>query len=149
MFVAVTFAIICVFVIILCSTCVQRDYLYGFWTSDDCEENDAESIMLFIGEPDGMLWVTRPCYLIIMDDICSQGFEMKYRQPLLGIYSTDFCAQVKFDDSPIWPEDVEMSVDMRDGSLRVHADGVLYARLHRQNDITSATRGLIGAELVD
>ena len=137
MITAIVLAVIIV-AIILAVACVHDDYLYGFWTTDDCEDNDCASIMLFIGAPTGMLWVERACYLVIMDNVCSQGMKMSYRRPLLsGPYSSGFTADIELDDDPVWPKSVRVDVDMTDGSLRVTADGVMYARLHKAHEITN------------
>lgn len=148
MYAQIIIAVICVAIIIAIAS-VQRDYLYGFWTTDDCDDNDCSSIMLFIGEPEGIFWVTRTCYLIIMDDICSQGMTMKYRQPLLGIYSSGFTADITLDDDPVWPSEASIDVDMTDGSLRVTSDGVMYARLYKSHEITNGARGIVTTDLVD
>lgn len=132
-----------------------EDYLYGFWVADGdefCEESDIDSMLLFIGDREcGWFSNTRTCYIIIMNDLCNQGFTLTYKTGWagigVGVYRTR--AHVEFDEDAIWPEDVLVDVDMRAGTLRVHADGTEYARLHKQHETSNVAKLLEGAELVD
>lgn len=151
--------IICAVIIVICvlrwNQCAQEDYLYGFWTADGdqfCDESEIDSMLLFIGEPDGNIitGVERACYIIIMNGICSQEFTMKYRPsyagPGISAYSFDF---EYVGDDGIWPCDLTCTVDMREGTMRIHGEGKTYALLNKQHDITNITRGLIDADMID
>lgn len=121
----------------------HHEYLYGFWTADGgafCETTDIDSMLLFVGHPgdDG----SRTSYLIISPDICNQGLELSLRGSPWCLSDTyTWHAHVVFDETPIWPEYVDIIVSKSDGTLRVvDADGVLYASLNKQNDITNVAR---------
>jgi len=129
-----------------------EDYLYGFWTADGDEEADIESMMLFIGDPErGWIKTTRTCYLVIMNDICNQGFSMEYTRGWgsSGINRYVIKPTITFDESSYWPENVIVEVDIRNGTMIIHKDGVTYARLHKQNDTTNHARALSLEQLND
>jgi hypothetical protein len=132
-----------------------EDYLYGFWVAEGdefCETAEIDSMLVFIGEPDrGWVSQTRTCYIIIMNDLCNQGFKLTYRCGWTGIGVGKYCvrADVEFDEEDIWPETVSVTVDMRDGTMKIHSGDTVYARLHKQHDTTNSCRQLEDAELVD
>src|ERR1700743_3085641 len=86
--------IICVIILIIFifiyinakNTFMQEKYLYGFWVAENddfCERADISSMMIFIGPADKS-WrgATRTWYIIIMNDLCNQGFTISYRPAL-------------------------------------------------------------------
>lgn len=137
------------------NTSSYEDYLYGFWVAEGdefCEESEIESMLVFIGEPDcSFRSRSRTCYIIIMNNLCNQGFTLNYRPgwASIGVGQYRIYADVEFDEDDIWPEQVCVDVDMRDGSMKVHADGTVYARLSKQHDTTNIARSLEDAELVE
>lgn len=154
------YAVLVVIIIILYyiaswNTNTYEDYLYGFWTAagdDFCEESDIESMMVFIGEPEiSRSSRTRTCYIIIMNDLSAQGFTLEYKSSWASIGSRKYeiCADVLFDDEQIWPTKVNISVDMRVGIMKIYRDGVIYAKINKQHDITNQCRTIEGAELVE
>ena len=123
-----------------------EDYLYGFWTASEdefCEEAEITSIMMFIGQPESS-WgnITRYGYLVISDDICNQSFTMNYRKGWGGLSIDDYRIKpcIEFDESQYWPQDVIIDVDIMNGTMIIHKDGITYARLHKQNEITNAAK---------
>ena len=152
----ILYACLVVFVLYILATWHTRtneDYLYGFWVADGdafCEESDIESMLVFIGEPTGWWKATRMCYIIIMDDLCNQGFTMKYRRgwaPTVGKYSIS--ADVVFDDIPIWEDNVTFTHDIRDGTLTICSGDTIYAKLTKEHDTTNLARAVASVELVD
>lgn len=123
----------------------HSEYLYGFWTADGgefCETADIDSMLLFIGRPgDGG---ERISYLVIGPDVCSQGMELQLSGSWWGFGDTyTWHAVVSADDAPVWPEHVDIIVSKADGTLRVvDSEGILYASLSKQNDITNTARAI-------
>jgi hypothetical protein len=60
-----------------------------------------------------------------------------------------FTADISFDEEDIWPQTVKISLDMRDGVLRVFSDDVMYARLNKQHDTTNVAKLLSSTETDD
>ncbi len=117
-------------------------YLYGFYCADGdefCETTDIDSMMIFIGEP-CVSWTTteRTCYMIIMNDICNQGFTMKYSQGYAGIGMGKYVitADLDYDNDCIWPDRVTFEFNILDGTLKIHDGEIIYAKLYKQNDVT-------------
>jgi len=161
---------IVVFIIVLIFYSIARmnrmayeDYLYGFWTADGdefCENAEINSMMMFIGEieaserfNDFKWWnCTRGCYVIIMDDIANQGFTLTYRPGWtgvgIGVYRVRATAEFDEPEFPLWEGEVCVDVDIVKGTLQIHSDGTVYAKLHRQNDISNAAKMLEAAKMV-
>jgi hypothetical protein len=122
-----------------------EQYMYGLWTADDdfCADACISSMLLFIGEPcSGWTSVTRPCYLIIADNITSQLFDMQYRTGwggmVVGTYTVT--ATVKFENSDafgVGDKPVEFVFDMPRGVLTIRDDDRIYGKLYKQNDISN------------
>ncbi len=154
---SITTALIIVVIILLIVACkntmAAEDYLYGFWVAEAdvfCEESEIESMMLFIGERAGTLYSTRECYLVIMNNLCNQSLTLSYWSvcPTLTAQYT-IAATAEFDEAAIWPEHVQLTVDMQKGTLSIYSDEVLYAQLNKQHDTTNISRALLGADLVE
>jgi hypothetical protein len=150
--IAVVAIIIILYYILNWNTAAYEDYLYGCWVAEDdafCESADIDSMMLFIGEPESKGFSTaRTCYLIIMTDLANDGLTLRYRPNWggvgLGKYSVR--AEVCFDDEQLWDEEVTLTVDMRKGTLKIRNGDMVYAKLHKQHDITNAAKLLEGDE---
>jgi hypothetical protein len=130
----------------------NEDYLYGFWLADGddfCARSGINSMLLFIGRPDsGWLSVTRPCYIIIMNNLCNQGLTLTYSPRYWpGSYGLDVRAE--FDDESIWPENVRVTTDIHTGTLVVTSGDTIYAELTKQHDTTNAARLFEDYELTD
>lgn len=153
--ICIVIIIILLYVFSTWNTSANENYLYGFWVADGddfCEESEIDSMLVFIGEPEpGWFSTTRTCYIIIMNDLCAQGFTLNYSTGWAGIGVGKYRinAKVKFDDEDIWPDKVHIDVDMRDGTMKIHSDGVIYARLNKQHDTTNLARQFEDAELVN
>ena len=153
----------CIFIIIVIlyftatwNVNTYEDYLYGFWIAEDdefCEDSEIDSMLLFIGKPeDNWFSRERTCYLVIMNNICAQGFKMKHRTGWGGIGISDYKinAEIAFDDEQIWDDNVKITVDMRTGTMKiVGADGTLYAKLNKQHDVSNITNKMEETELID
>lgn len=155
---AVIIAVCVVIVLIIASwvnTYAYEDYLYGFWLADGdefCELSDIESMLVFIGPPTGYWYKERSCYIIIMNDLCNQGFTLTYRPAWarLGLGKYSVCADVVFDDEKIWDDNVKIIVDVTDGTLKILShDDTLYAALHKQHDTTNIARQMESVELAE
>jgi hypothetical protein len=156
----VLIAIIIVVIVLLMfiasqSRVADEDYLYGFWVADDdefCAESEIDSMMLFIGEPDkGWFSNDRQCYIVIMNDLCSQSMTINYSPPWPGIGGCEYTisANVKFDEEDIWPESVKMTVNMQSGTLKVYSGDTIYAKLTKQHETTNVARRLSDSKLID
>jgi len=146
--------VIIIFFITARNVVSYEDYLYGFWVAENddfTEDSEISSMMLFVGRADGWFRKTRPCYLVIMDDICNQLITLKYWRgwgsPIHGKYRIH--ASVECTDIGIWPETVVIDIDTMRGKMRVHSDGVLLADLHKQHEITNCARAAEMAKLVE
>lgn len=135
------------------NTSTYEDYLYGFWVAegdDFCEESEIDSMLVFIGNAEGGFTVERTCYIIIMNDLCNQGFTLSYRPgwASAGVGKYSVFATVKFDDEDIWDDCVKITVDMRDGTMKISSGDTIYAKLTKQLDTSNMCRELEDAELV-
>lgn len=144
--------IILIIIIIIYNTSLNEEYLYGFWVADDtfCEKSDISSMMIFIGTARwNWLTKTRTCYVIIMDDLCNQGFTITYRPSLfnLGTKYTIY-ADVKFDEENIWEDHVNIETDIYSGSMKIYRGDMMYAKLYKQHDTTNIAHNTKNIELV-
>lgn len=133
----------------------NEDYLYGFWVAENdefCQNSEIDSMMLFIGEPDkGWIKSSRNCYLIIMNDICNQGLTLTYMRgwagPGIGKYNIS--ARAEFDTEQIWDDNVNLSIDIRNGTLIITGrEDTIYAKLVKMHDTTNLAKTLEGVEIV-
>ena len=128
------------------NTSSNEDYLYGCWIADNdefCKESGVESIMMFIGEPEGFATVTRICHIVIMNDVTNQGFTMTYRRGWSGPTIRDyyFRADITFEDEQIWPKNLHVCSSMLDGTLTIcDDDDVIYVKLQKQHDISNGCK---------
>lgn len=146
MIVAILILVIIILVWALNRVDTYEDYLYGFWVAQGdefCEKSGIDSMMLFIGEP-APRWpwqsIKRQGYLIILDGICNQGITIKYSKRWFapGLDSYTIRAEIEFDADNIWPDAVNITVNMLAGTLMVtDDDGIEYASLFKQHDITN------------
>jgi hypothetical protein len=139
------------------NTINNEKYLYGFWIAADdefCNRSDIESMMVFIGEPNNnsiyLFNRTRPCYIIITDDLSNQSFSITYRPSILtppwGPYK--ICVTAQFDDEMIWPERVNIDVNVIEGSMKIYDSDTIYAKLVKYHDITNAAKQANECEFV-
>lgn len=149
-------AIICVcvlvvlYVLAIYNQSAYEQYLTGFWSAENdefCDDSGIESMLLYVGSPTGWTSATRRCYLIITDDICNQLVTMSYRRGWsgIGISKYNIAATLDFQDDdsdksdPVMPPRVSVCVNMLDGTLEIRDNEKVYARLHKQHDITNLT----------
>lgn len=125
----------------------HEQYLFGYWVGDDnfCAEAEIESLSMFIGAPEcGWRRRERHAYILLQmnnGDIISQGLTFDYvpgwAGPGIGPYSIN--ASVDFDDVPLWGDAgcVTISVDPRNGTMRIYDGDKLYAKLYKEHSITN------------
>ncbi len=154
---AVLIAIAIIFVLWIVFTwnvSINEDYLYGYWTAEDddfCEDSDISSMLLFIGEPNaGWRSSQRTGYIIIMNDLCNQGFTLDYTRGWSSISLNKYHikANVQFDEEDIWPECVDIEIDISMGTLRIYSEDVIYAQLTKNHDVTNICRDLESAQII-
>jgi hypothetical protein len=136
--------VITLYVILHWNTDVNEDYLEGFWVAEDafCEEAEIESLLLYIGEKKNG---KRQCYIVISDDITNQSFTISYYRGFSGpgVSTYKIRAKAEFESEQIWDDGtVDISVDMRDGSIRIFDGDKLYVRARKQHEVTEAARYL-------
>lgn len=156
--IAIVAIIVIIYTLLYWNTTAYEGYLYGFWAAsgdDFCAESEIDSMMVFIGEAECTWkpypWTrTRPCYVIIMNDLCNQGFTLSYRPSITGVGLGMYCiwADVVFDDEDIWPGSVSICVDMRVGTMKIYAGDTIYAKLQKQHDTTNLASECAAAELI-
>ncbi len=120
----------------------NEDYLYGFWVAEDddfCEDSGIQSMMLFIGEPTGVVSRSRECYLVIPDEF-NGNFTIDYWRPLFPQFGRRYCIKVK-STCELWPETFTLDVNTHTGVLRVMCGDIIYAKLSKRHDITNCCRG--------
>jgi hypothetical protein len=124
-----------------------EDYFYGCWVAEDdefCESADIESMMMFIGESEnkGLFARERTCYLIIMNDLANTGLTLSYSPTWGGVGIGKYAvnAKVTFDEEQLWDEDVLLTVDMREGTLKISSGDMVWAKLNKQHDITNTAK---------
>ena len=109
------------------------DFKTGFWIGDDdfCEESEVSTFMLYLGPAEHCgLTTTRAGYLII-DDIINDSFSMHYSR-LYGSKAT-----LQFDESDVWPEQVILHVDARQGRMTIKTADTVYARLTKDYSLSN------------
>jgi hypothetical protein len=123
------------------------------WAASDddfCQAGDISSMMLFVGDHETSMTglKTRICHLVIPDTDYNQTFTMSYRMwaPRGNTYA--FGATLTFDGDSIWPEHVDVCVDIISGSIKIHRDGVLYAKLYKQSDISDYCGSMSKSEVI-
>jgi hypothetical protein len=143
-------------------TSTYEDYMYGFWTADNdafCVKSGIDNMMLFIGEPVQQTFKekcqgrkTRPCYLVIMNDIANMPFDLTYTTARTGpsvsnyIIEGNIIPNAAYTGESPWPADATFYFDMNNGSLKIKADGHNYAILLKQHDTTNQARAEAAAE---
>lgn len=154
----ITIIIVVIILLIYAAACAHtadEEYLYGFWVADDdefCEESEIDGMMVFIGEPNrGWFTTERCCYIVIMNDLCSQGFSINYSPPWPGLCGGEYTitASVTFDEETIWPESVKITVNMQNGTLKVHSGDTIYAKLTKQHETTNVARRVGESKILD
>lgn len=142
---AVALLIVVVFYVILhWNTNVHENYLEGFWVAEDafCEEAEIESLLLYIGERKAG---KRQCYIVITDDVTNQSFTLSYSTGFSGpgVSTYKISAKAEFESECIWDDgEVDIAIDMRDGSIRIFRGDKLYVRARKQHEVTEAARYL-------
>ena len=142
----IALAIVCVIVLLWITSIPTDDVLYGFWTAEDdefCEKTEIDSMLLWIGPAkSGLINTTRQCYIIIMSDVCNQGFTITYR-PSSGLqYKVTAACEFEEEPLPEWDR-VHMHADVIAGTLTItSSDGTILARLNKQHDTTNLAKML-------
>jgi hypothetical protein len=130
-------------------TDTYEDYMYGFWTADNdafCTKAGVESIMLFIGAPEQRTFkgrTTRPCHLLVMNDIENVTFDLTYNKSPSSPSLTkpyQVVGDMKFHDKTQWPDDATFIFDMRNGSLKIKSGAKNLGILLKQHDITNVAK---------
>lgn len=122
-----------------------EEAMYGLWIADDnfCEEAEVDSILIFIGRPNGLFFKERPAYIIISPDIANEPFKMRYRSgwggPFIGKYTIGAEVTFEGENQPIESR-VSIEVDLIEGRMRIFAGEKLYGRFYRENQVTSLLR---------
>jgi hypothetical protein len=151
----VVLVIIVLYKIATWNVSAQEEYLYGFWVAEDddfCEESEISSMMVMIGAPEsGWFSNQRTCYIVVADDICSQGFNISYTTgwASIGVGTYRINCEVQFDDENIWPDEVTIEVNMQRGTMRIYAGETVYAMLNKQHEITNLCFAADNAEIID
>lgn len=119
------------------------EYLYGFWTAQDddfCRQSQISSMYLFIGNSGNIFSKERECHLIIsLGDVANQGFTMKYRPSVVN-FTSKYKINAKIDGLSIWPENVNIEVDPRNGTMKIYDKEYIFAKLYKQHDVTNASK---------
>jgi hypothetical protein len=137
--------VIIVLIIVIYHNYIYEQYIYGFWVADDnefCHQAGIKSMLLFIGEPTGVMYTTRTCYIIIMDNMSNQSFTLQYIPFGWFIGKYRIYANVEFSDEQIWESRVCIDVNMTNGTLEISAGDIVYARLTKQHETTNITRNV-------
>ena len=127
------------------NTSSYEEFLYGMWVGDDefCKNANIDSIMMFLGEPDvGLMSCTRDGYIIIVIDgepVVNQGFILNYSPgwsgPSIGPYTVS--SDVTFDEENIWEDDVTITVNIVNGTMRIYNGDTMYAKLYKENTLSN------------
>jgi hypothetical protein len=142
--VVVVILIIVIYFIVYYNTSNYEDYLYGFWVAEGdafCDDAEIDSLLLFIGEKKNN---KRECYLVIMPDVVNQAFTMTHSSSMAGPGISDYkvSAGVEFEEDQIWPDNVDIKVDMRDGTIKIYSSDTMYVNAQKQHDTTNISRYL-------
>lgn len=121
-----------------------ENFMYGYWVADGsfCDQSEIDSMMMFIGSPSTGSIVTRPAHMIITDDIMNQKIEIKYKKINSGLsrkpgkFSID--CELEFEEECQIPNSVTMEFDVKKGSLKIYKDGNMYAKMHKDYEISDS-----------
>lgn len=121
------------------------EHISGYWVADDTqftEKADINSMMLYIGEESKTslfsLKITRECYIVISPNIANQGFTMKYSRSWNSHKNHyEILPDLEFDDEEVIPSSAKWSFDILKGELIITKDDKVYAKLHKQNELSS------------
>jgi hypothetical protein len=127
------------------NTNAQEKYLYGCWIAENDDFTDSaeiDSMMLFIGEPEAKGWLggqRRLGYIVITPDMYNGGLTLDYSRGWSGVGVGKYTirASVAFDDTPLWDPVVTVTINMIKGTMKIHSGDTVFARLHKQHDITN------------
>jgi hypothetical protein len=143
-YITISIVIIILIVYLSYNVSTYEEYMYGLYVADSdfCASAEISSMLIFIGEPlKGWFSTTRPCYIVICDDITNQSFTINYRRgwggPSIGEYNIN--SVIEFDSEDIFEtngESVTFSFDMTKGSLKIFKGDNLYGKLYKQADIS-------------
>lgn len=136
--------IIVIYYITHYNTSTYEDYLYGFWVAEAdafCEEAEIDNLLLFIGEKVNN---TRECYIVIMPNMANQSFTLKHSSSAAGPGVSDYQvrAKVEFEDEQLWPDTVNIKIDMRDGSIKIYDKDTIFVKAQKQHDTTNISKYL-------
>lgn len=106
--------------------------LTGMWAATDafCEKSNIESMLLYIGEPNGYLSKTRHGYLLIPGDVSNQEITLRYIK--INPFSRSVSADIEFGSEELWPQNISITIDEM---MKIYGDGVLLGELVRRPDL--------------
>jgi len=119
-----------------------EEYMTGVWVASDdfCLKSGIDSMMITIGPPEGMIDITRKCYVIIAPNLSSQMFEIEYTRGSHGIRKYKVKWETDFDDEEIMPEKVKCEIDIMDGYMLLSADKTIYGEFYKSLDTTALVK---------
>lgn len=134
---------------------VYEEFMEGLWVADEifCEEAGLKSMLLYIGpvSVDGWFSRTRGAYVIAMDDVTNQSFDITYKRGCGGpfINKYEIHTTTSFEQDQFFPESLSMRFDIGRGVLQLFTyedkTPVLYGAFYKQNDISAATKDEISS----
>lgn len=121
-----------------------EDFMGGLWVCDEdfCERAGVDSMMIWVGSPaTSWLTTTRNCHILINDDYANQGFVMKYRKnSIVGLPTThhDYAinAELEFEEDEIMPSPLNITLSMRNNTLRMYDDTTIYGLFYKDHETT-------------
>ncbi len=124
-------ALLVILIVILIFYYQRPEYLEGFWIGDEdfCSESECDSMLLYFGEQKNG---QRPGYLVITDSIANQGFNITVgRNKSFDLYGFSYDGVITFDDEQIWDKDIQISINMKTGTMIVKSDKKVYGVLKK------------------
>ena len=115
-----------------------EQYIEGFWKGDEafCEECDASSMMIFIGENNKG---KRDAHLVINNDITNQPIVINYKKSEISGKKYKVNVKIDFEEECQIPEEVILEFDLHKGLLKIYNmdDMTIYGVFYKDHEISN------------
>lgn len=121
------------------------EHIGGYWVADDTdftEKADINSMMLYIGDQSQSWYspkIQRECYIVISPNVANHGFSMSYSRSWNSHKNHyEISPVLEFDEEDeVLPSLAKWKFDILKGELTITKDDKVYAKLHKQNELST------------
>ncbi len=121
-----------------------EEYMTGVWVASDdfCHKSGIDSMMITIGQAEGIINKKRKCYVIIAPNLSSQMFEIEYSRGS-GIRKYKVKWETEFEEEEIMPEKIKCEIDIMTGHMLLHEDKTVYGEFYKSLDTTALVKAAV------